>query len=103
MNEYLNSDQGTDEKVQNLIVTKGAEGAELLQYGKTKFRLGVEAIETKPNVIGAGDIFFAELIITYLKTNDFYESIREANRAASILVSKRFIGTNTVKKEELNE
>jgi D-beta-D-heptose 7-phosphate kinase/D-beta-D-heptose 1-phosphate adenosyltransferase len=101
LNEYLNSKHGTDEKVQNLIITKGPEGAELLQFGKVKFKLGVEKIEERPRVIGAGDVFLASLITTYLNTNDFYESIREGNRAASILVTKREIGTNTISKEEM--
>lgn len=68
---------------QKIICTKGELGAEF--QGKS---YPVEATEIK-DITGAGDSFFAALLVRYAETNDIEESIRFANVCAAGVVKKK--------------
>ena len=79
----------------DLIITLGEKGA---RYNG----LIVPTTQTKVfDVCGAGDTFFAALIIEYLNTKNILSSIIFANRCAAITVKK--IGTAPVTREEVKE
>lgn len=94
LSEYLNIKPETDKCLDALVVTLGSEGAELFVNGETKFRLSVDNAIEDPDVCGAGDVFLAGLVSSYLECDNIYEAIRFANRAASRSVTKE--GTSTV-------
>ncbi len=73
----------TSEMAKKIIVTHGAAGAE--HKGK---RYPVEPIEVKDST-GAGDSFFAALLVRYAETGDISESIRFANLCASQVVRQK--------------
>ena len=66
-----------------LIVTKGNAGAVFL--GK---KYPVEKVDVR-DTSGAGDSFFAALLVRYAETGDIEESIRFANACASRVVRER--------------
>ena len=76
-----------------LIVTLGEQGA---LYKNTIYP--VDSVDVF-DVCGAGDSFLAGLVTTYLRTNDISESIKVANKCASVAV-KRF-GTYAVRMEDI--
>ena len=72
----------------NVIVTKGAEGAWYRNENfKTKKKVKVS------NVSGAGDTFMAGLVYKYVITNSVEQSIDFANECASEVVQKRGVVT----------
>ena len=71
----------------NLIVTKGAEGA----MWRNKM-YPVEKVKIS-NVSGAGDTFVASLVFDYVKTNCIEKSIKFANKCASKVVQQRGVTT----------
>jgi len=66
-----------------IICTKGDQGAEF--RGKV---YPVEKVEVK-DASGAGDSFFAALLVKYLETKDIEESIKFANERASDVVQHK--------------
>jgi bifunctional ADP-heptose synthase (sugar kinase/adenylyltransferase) len=92
----------TEEMAEKVICTKGEFGAEF--RGKL---YPVEPVEVK-DTSGAGDSFFAALIVRYAETNNIEESIRFANLCASKIVQKKgvsvierpaFIGSQNIPHE----
>jgi bifunctional ADP-heptose synthase (sugar kinase/adenylyltransferase) len=73
----------TPELAQKIICTKGEFGAEF--QGKL---YPVDAADVKDST-GAGDSFFAALLVRYAETSDIDESIRFANMCASRVVSQK--------------
>lgn len=82
--EYRNSEQSMSDALKlKTIRTLGEEGAEF--RGKVFPGTPVDVRDSS----GAGDIFLAVFVATYLETGSAEESIREANRLAAWAVSKR--------------
>ena len=86
-----------DEKcyIDNLIVTKGAEGC---YYKNTLYPAQKVNVY---DVVGAGDTFLAALVFSYLARGDMGESIRFANKAAAVVVGQP--GTYVLQEEDINE
>jgi len=101
LNEYVSIVNNSEKYIDNLIVTLGREGAELINNGKTTFKLHVENVVDSPNVCGAGDVFLAGLALSYMKTNSLMEAIRFANICASKSVEKP--GTSVVTYKEVQD
>ena len=78
-----------------LIVTLGSEGA--FYREKTFSTPKVDVYD----VTGAGDVFLATLVYTYLKTRDFNLSIPESIKMATRSV--QHTGTYTLTQEDVNE
>ena len=79
----------------NLIITKGGEGAEY--RGKLYPAEKVKVFD----VVGAGDTFLAALTFAYLKYGSIEEAIPFANKAAAIAVSHP--GTYVLKEEDVKK
>ena len=79
----------------NLIITKGSNGAEYegINYPGEK----VDVFD----VVGAGDTFLASLVYFYLRFGSIEKSIPKANKAASIAVQN--FGTYVLTEEDINE
>jgi len=74
---------------QNLIVTKGEEGSYYYNH-LTDSELFIPATKVAvSDLAGAGDTYFAAFIIKYIQTDDIEISMKFANYAAGIAVSKR--------------
>ena len=73
---------------QNLIVTLGGDGARF----SSKFLRSISKINgykvDVSSIIGCGDCFLASLVLKYLETKDFRQSIDFANYCAAISASK---------------
>ncbi|OGG77946.1 hypothetical protein A3B35_02190 [Candidatus Kaiserbacteria bacterium RIFCSPLOWO2_01_FULL_54_24] len=74
----------TPELSQKIIVTRGEHGAEY----NCKLYPVVEKVEVKDST-GAGDSFFAGLLVRYVETGDIDESIRFANACAAKVVTQK--------------
>ena len=85
--------ENLESKTNNLIITKGGEGAEY--QGKLYPAEKVKVFD----VVGAGDTFLAALTYGYLKYGSIEEAIPLANKAAAIAVSHR--GTYVLKEEDV--
>lgn len=82
--EYVHSKHAiTPALAKKIICTKGWQGAEY--RGKL---YPVEKVEVK-DLTGAGDSFFAALVVRYLETNDIEEAISFANECAKEVVRHR--------------
>lgn len=64
-------------QIKNLIVTHGEKPAQLRKYGQLVRQFEVRPIEN-PNVVGAGDIFLASIVVEYLKSENIEKSIEFA-------------------------
>ena len=80
---------------ENLIITRGGEGAEYKGDLYPAEKVNVF------DVVGAGDTFLAALTYGYLKYGRMEEAIPLANKAAAVAVSHR--GTYVLTKEDINE
>lgn len=84
---------------QNLIVTKGEEGSYYYNH-LADSELFIPATKVAvSDLAGAGDTYFAAFIIKYIQTDDIEISMKFANYAAGIAVSKR--GTYAVSCDDL--
>ena len=81
--EYRRSLPVPESLTQRIIMTKAERGAEF--QGVT---YPVEASEVK-DATGAGDSFFAALLVSYAETGDICDAIRFANQCASYAVQHR--------------
>ncbi len=85
--EYQNSVNFLNENLKNKIIhTRGPNGCDF--QGRN---YQVERYEIR-DTSGAGDSFLAALVVEYIKTSDISASIREANKAASRVVTTRGVG-----------
>ena len=89
--EYENLETKTD----NLIITRGGEGAEY--QGKLYPAEKVKVFD----VVGAGDTFLAALTYGYLNYGSIEEAIPLANKAAAVSVSHR--GTYVLTEEDVKK
>ena len=80
---------------ENLIITRGSEGAEYKGDLYPAEKVNVF------DVVGAGDTFLAALVYGYLKYGRIDKAIPLANKAASIAVSDR--GTYVLKEEDVTK
>ena len=84
-----------------LVISKGGSGVHI--FNKYGFERSYKVKRVKnPNVVGAGDIFFAGLIYFYLKKFDIFTAAEFASYAATKCVQKknlREININDFKKE----
>lgn len=87
--EYREAENWHDLK--RLIVTMGEDGAFLSDPGMW---FHGEKIES-PDVIGAGDVFLAGLVVSYMENKDLHKAINFANTVAAISVKQQ--GTAEVK------
>ena len=89
--EYLNSQllfpEIDDVFYENLIVTLGKNGA---RYKAKKYN--VNEVDVK-DMTGAGDTFLAGLVVKYIKTKNIEESIKFANKCATVVVQKKGVVT----------
>ena len=85
--------ENLETKTNNLIITRGGEGAEY--QGKLYPAEKVKVFD----VVGAGDTFLAALTYGYLKYGSIEEAIPLANKAAAIAVSHT--GTYVLKEEDV--
>lgn len=90
--EFISSD--LDKGNKNLIVTLGKKGA---RYNNKIYPTDDIKVH---DVCGAGDTFLSALVYKYITTEDMEESIRFANKAASITITK--LGTYAPTLEEIN-
>lgn len=81
--------------IDNLIITKGAEGC---YYKNTLYPAQKVNVY---DVVGAGDTFLAALVFSYLARGDMGEAIQFANKAAAIVVGQP--GTYVLQEEDINE
>ncbi len=81
-----------------LIVTNGAEGAEVLDSDKKTVVAG-RAVERPVDICGAGDSFSAGGAMTLAVTGSGVEAARFGNLVASITIMKK--GTGTASPEEI--
>ena len=90
--EYDRSNSSITKNLENKIIcTKGGEGA--VFNGKT---YPVDRVEVK-DTSGAGDSFFAALLIKYVETEDIEESIKFANNMAAKVVQHK--GVSVIEKD----
>lgn len=94
-NDQLKAGIKPEDFCQNLVVTRGAQGIEY--KGVIYPTIKVE----KPSVCGAGDVILASLTYGLSRGYSLEDSIRFANKAASVAVRK--IGTATVSMKEIEE
>jgi len=78
-----------------IIYTKGDQGA----YHRRKNYPVKQKIEVK-DVTGAGDTFFAALVVKYIQTRDIERAIAFANKCASEVVKHKGVTTIQSKKKE---
>jgi len=90
--EYSKLDR-IGKKYDNLIVTRGSQGAEYDGVIYPGEKVDVH------DVVGAGDTFLAALTFGYLKYGTIEKAIPLANKAATIAVSH--LGTYVLKKEDV--
>lgn len=81
--------------IDNLIITKGAEGC---IYKNTLYRAQKVSVY---DVVGAGDTFLAALVFSYLAKEDIEEAIKFANKAAAVVVQQP--GTYVLQEKDINE
>lgn len=82
--EYERSLPYLTKKIEDkIIVTKGGDGA----YFRNK-QYPVKKVEVKDSS-GAGDSFYAALLVNYAETGDIEEAIDFANECASVVVGQR--------------
>lgn len=93
--EYERSMPVAQDIVRKIICTKAEEGAEF--RGKT---YPVEKIETKDSS-GAGDSFFAALLVRYAQTGNIEDAIRFANICTTEVVQHR--GVSVIRKPKHSE
>tara|TARA_R110000824_G_scaffold91123_1_gene222004 strand:- start:1261 stop:1959 length:699 start_codon:yes stop_codon:yes gene_type:complete len=93
-NEYLNL-KAYNEKNCELIITEGSDGARYKEKNYPTDKVDVY------DVCGAGDVFLASLVYGYTKNNDIIESIKIANKFASISVSK--LGIYVLTEDDINQ
>lgn len=85
--EYQNSLRYLNEELKNKIIhTRGPNGCD---YQGQNYE--VDRYEIR-DTSGAGDSFLAALVVEYIRTSDISTSIREANIAASRVVTTRGVG-----------
>lgn len=92
-NEYQRSLPVSRRLKQKIILTKGEQGAEFKGV-----HYPTEKIEVK-DVSGAGDSFFAALIIRYAETGNIADAIRFANACATEVVQQR--GVSVIKNQKI--
>tara|TARA_R110002020_G_scaffold130148_1_gene291287 strand:- start:33769 stop:34524 length:756 start_codon:yes stop_codon:yes gene_type:complete len=91
--EYKNITQKPN--LAEFVVTLGDRGA---SYNDTVYHTHpVEVFD----VCGAGDVFLSALVYGYLQTNSMAESIKLANKCASLSVSK--MGTYVLTQDDIND
>jgi hypothetical protein len=74
---YLPNSFVEAQKKKILLITKGKSGCAIFAFGKKKLIKPSKVIEA-PDTIGAGDYFFANFIINFLKTQDPFISAKFA-------------------------
>ena len=79
----------------DFIVTLGERGT--LYNGNIYPTNAVEVFD----VCGAGDVFLSTLAHTYMKNKNMHEAIKNANKMASVSVSR--MGTYVLTKEDIEE
>lgn len=87
-----NISPGLDRKI---IETQGSKGCRFQDENFPVKKLEVRSVS------GAGDSFFAGLLVEYVKNKDIRKAIRFANDVSSIVITKK--GVSTVSLEELDE
>lgn len=80
--------------IDNLIITKGAEGC---IYKNTLYKAQKVSVY---DVVGAGDTFLAALVFSYLAKRDIEEAIKFANKAAAVVVQQP--GTYVLQENDIN-
>lgn len=86
--------------LKNLIVTEGEEGCSYYSEGLLTSKYKTMPVED-PDVTGAGDCFFAEMVLSVLDGFPIEETMKRANKVASISCQK--FGTTVVTRSEINE
>jgi len=92
----LSSNKSPESFCKNLLVTDGDKGMHWVNKGLT---FAGEKVEVR-DVVGAGDVALAAFVIKMIESeNNIEESIKFANKAASISVTKK--GTYSIKRNEI--
>jgi D-glycero-beta-D-manno-heptose-7-phosphate kinase len=78
----------------NIIVTLGEKGALCCSEDRCEIISNCEV--DVANTIGAGDTFLSALCLGIASGEDLFESVKIANMAASIVVSKKYTGTCSI-------
>ena len=79
----------------NIIITLGEKGALCCTEDKCEI-ISNNKVDVA-NTIGAGDTFLSALCVKISEGEDLFKSVRVANIAASIVVSKKYTGVCTMK------
>jgi D-beta-D-heptose 7-phosphate kinase/D-beta-D-heptose 1-phosphate adenosyltransferase len=85
-------------KTNHLIVTQGKEGCSYYVQGLLDSRYSTDQIEIE-DVTGAGDSFFSCFILSMMEGYPITESMKRANKAATISCTK--LGTSVVDRSEI--
>lgn len=90
--EFLRQNRDFRSHCQNLIVTKGGAGADLIT-DYVGINIPSETKVKVTDVSGAGDTFLAALVIKFLEEKDLLLAVKYANKVAAIAVSKPGVAT----------
>ena len=86
-----------------LVITCGSRGVHVFNKYGLHNHYKVKKVE-KPNIVGAGDIFFASLISCYINNNDIFTSCELASYATSKIIhrsNKRLVKKENFKKDRV--
>jgi len=78
-----------DAGLQVLVVTRGADGAELVTRAGERFRVTPDAVTTVVDSVGAGDALTSVLILGLLQNWDFRQTLARSQTFASAIVGVR--------------
>jgi len=83
-----------------VLITRGKDGISFMEQGGGVKTVSSEAREVF-DVTGAGDTVLSAFVLSYLSSDSLEESVKIANIAAGLVVSR--VGTSTVTVEELED
>jgi len=86
------------EKTKKLIVTQGKKGSSYYENGLLDSRYNTDEVVSE-DVTGAGDVFFAEMILSIMEGFPIGETMKRANKAATI--SCTLFGTSVIDRIEI--
>ncbi len=88
--KYLPKSFINSQKQKVLLITKGKSGCEIYGFGKKK-SIKPSMIVKSPDTIGAGDYFFANFLINFIKTqNPFISAESAVENIIKFLLSKKY-------------
>jgi len=96
--EYTSAEHSN--RVRNLVVTRSDQPVQLRHFNQLERQFDVEPVDN-PDIVGAGDVFLAGMVVNYWQTKDISKAIRFAIKASAKSVLKQ--GTCEVFEDEICE